>query len=228
MNIKSKSTLLLVLLTIVFLICSTLVLAISFKKSDSNEVYAEAHDHSGWTDTASLPSSAGNYYLTADVVISDMYGWTAPTGVTNLCLNGHKITFASSALNGIIVSEGDTLNLYDDGTETHKYKIVEHVAVIDDSYTADYKTFKGGYITGLDDFTTDAIDVHGVMNMYGGTVIGNKLYSAIRLMGNTPEFNMYGGAVIGNYSTYNTSVGVNTGRKGWYTVQCNNRYKGWR
>ena len=41
MNSKTKSTLLLVFLTITLIICSTLVLAFSFKKSESNVVYGE-------------------------------------------------------------------------------------------------------------------------------------------------------------------------------------------
>ena len=42
-----------------------------------------------WTSTTSLPSSAGYYYLTADVELN--YTWDAPTGI-RLCLNNHTIT----------------------------------------------------------------------------------------------------------------------------------------
>ena len=59
MNSKTKSTLLLVLLTITFIICSTLVLAISFKKSESKEVYADepsaASSFTGGTGTSGDP-----------------------------------------------------------------------------------------------------------------------------------------------------------------------------
>ena len=56
-------------------------------------VHAEAeHSHSGWTawnKMGALPTSAGNYYLVSDVQLDT---WTAPSGETNICLNGCKIS----------------------------------------------------------------------------------------------------------------------------------------
>ena len=65
------------------------------------------HEHDSdsiaWTATDSLPTSAGNYYLTQSVSGS----WTVPTGEVNLCLNGQTI-------NGkITVGSGATLTLTD-------------------------------------------------------------------------------------------------------------------
>lgn len=56
-----------------------------------DKVPAEKHEHDGvtyipWTKTDSLPTDAGNYYLTENVTLS--YGRTVPEGMTSLCLNG--------------------------------------------------------------------------------------------------------------------------------------------
>ena len=78
-----------------------------------------AHAHNNiiftpWTSGNSMPNSSGNYYLAGDVSLSST--WTAPSGETHLCLNGHNITFSSGYIS---VGSGSTLNIYDcqdDGT----------------------------------------------------------------------------------------------------------------
>ena len=61
-----------------------------------------------WSSTDSLPDKVGSYYLTEDVKLSA--SWTAPTGTTNICLNGHNITFSGGCIS---VGSGRTLNIYD-------------------------------------------------------------------------------------------------------------------
>ena len=47
-----------------------------------------------WTETDSLPDTEGSYYLSADVMLPEV--WTVPSGKTiNLCLNGHQIKLAA-------------------------------------------------------------------------------------------------------------------------------------
>ncbi len=68
-----------------------------------------------WESTTSLPTTAGNYYLTDDVTISAT--WTVPTGETNLCLNGHTISYAGSNGSVILINNANTkLTVYDCGT----------------------------------------------------------------------------------------------------------------
>lgn len=76
----------------------------------------EGHSHEGWTawtETASLPTSSGSYYLTEDVELTDEWNVTGGRNIT-LCLNGHDITQTTSGKRVIIVQGTDTvLSLYD-------------------------------------------------------------------------------------------------------------------
>ena len=145
------------------------------------------HEHDGlnftkWTSTNSLPTSAGNYYLSGDVTISST--WNVPSGTTSLCLNGHGIKMTG---NGSVVSVGNgaTLNLYDCGDTVHKYTVDEnHLATVNDALNGvngvDYFTFTGGYITG-GKMTAKNSAGGGVkvasgayFTMNGGTIIGNS------------------------------------------------------
>ena len=66
-----------------------------------NELRLAEHAHkniiySAWEEIDSLPTTAGNYRLESDVTISET--WNVPAGVTNLCLNGHKITYTGNSI----------------------------------------------------------------------------------------------------------------------------------
>ena len=84
------------------------------------EIPAPAHTHDGitfdaWEHTDSLPTEAGNYYLTADVAISAT--WTVPAGETKLCLNGHTLSYTGSNGSVIQLNNADQkLTVYDCGT----------------------------------------------------------------------------------------------------------------
>ena len=47
-----------------------------------------------WTDSSSLPTTQGNYYLNTDITLRSK--WSVPTGTTRICCNGHKIIGAYS------------------------------------------------------------------------------------------------------------------------------------
>ncbi len=71
----------------------------------------EKHEHNdvtftAWTATDSLPDTAGNYYLTENVTLNNM--WSVSSEMT-LCLNGKTI----SVNNVIQINSVGTLNLYD-------------------------------------------------------------------------------------------------------------------
>ena len=127
-----------------------------------NDVRADEthnHNHSGWTnwgddadEQTSMPDSEGNYYLTSDINLS--YQWDVSQGTINLCLNGHKIVQTKDFQNTIYITNGATLNLYDEsdngGTITH-------------SKDEDNKPINGSGVW-VDD---------GTFNMHGGSVSGN-------------------------------------------------------
>ena len=161
----------------------------AFNEDNFVVVYADGHTHNSitfeeWTSADSLPDS-GNYYLTQDVTISST--WKPATG-TRLCLNGHAIKREGDG-NVIEVKQAGALYIYDCDHETeHKYTIDESgLAIVDDSLTADYQTFTGGYITG-----GKGVNTGGGIYLPGGTKKGN-----------TTSLYMYGGTIIGNTTTGN-------------------------
>ena len=50
-----------------------------------------------WTKSDGLPETAGNYFLSADVTLTET--WTMSSGTINLCLNGYEIKLAAPADN---------------------------------------------------------------------------------------------------------------------------------
>ena len=135
----------------IFILASLIIssiLLISFNVSAKEH---EGHDEivNAWNSNDSLPGQ-GNYYLKNDVTLTSTW---KPYSSVKLCLNGHGIR---------MIGEGNvieptcmtnvleiSLYLYDCTDVEHKYKFDENgLAVVDDSLTEDYLTFKGGYITG--------------------------------------------------------------------------------
>ena len=193
--------------------------AVSGTSSDKQYVKVEAaaspaHTHGGitfaaWSTADSLPTEAGNYYLTTDVTLSAH--WDAPTGTTNLCLNGHKIDYTGNDSHVgdephedgsmIRIPNGSTLNLYDDGTAEHRYTLdAERYSMLaaqvkDDATGANVQTFTGGYITGG---KARAIinPKGGNFTMNGGTIIGG-FNRGVSVSDGT--FTMNGGNILGNY-----------------------------
>ena len=155
-------------------------------------VNGHEHDTAGtewteWTTAASLPGTAGSYYLTQSV----SENWAVPAGEVTLCLNGQtingSITVGGSAkltltdcsgngkIQGGVTVNGGTLELYS-GTITGGVQVGK----------------KGGtYQTGSS-FT-----------MYGGAITGNEDYGGVFLVGTTnhiapPSFTMHGGTISDN------------------------------
>ena len=185
-------------------------------KAVYSQVSTHSHDEIGfdaWTSTNSLPTTAGDYYLTNDVTISGT--WTVPSGTTNLCLNGHGIRMTGNS-SAITVNSGATLKLYDCDTATeHRFTVSNAqsngagFATVNDSLTSNYKTFTGGYITGGKGTRVSSwseggalyID-GGTVEMYGGTIIGNGQHGTTHGGGfvtrNSATFKMYGGSIQNN------------------------------
>lgn len=133
-----------------------------------------------WEGTADMPLTAGNYYLTADVTLSE--SWVLPHGETNLCLYGHTITFDGSVANaqhGIIsiTDPADTLSICD--------------------------CAGGGKITGGTAAQGGAIYNNGILNLYSGELSGNTAADDGGAVYSSGTFNMYGGKITLN--TTNTA-----------------------
>ena len=138
-----------------------------------------------WTATDSLPTEAGSYYLANDVTISST--WDVPSGTTNLCLNGKTITFSGTLGSVIKIENGNTLNLYDCGSNG--------------TITGGKATYGGG------------VNVNsGTFNMYGGTISNNNATSdGGGVYINSGTFNMYGGTITNNTAgQYGGGVAFNT------------------
>ena len=139
------------------------------------------HDHDKmkpWTETTSLPNTAGSYYLTQNVTLKKE--WEVPADIT-LCLNGKSITLDAAGAVIYKQSYDLTLTLYDckgSGTITHG---------TDSTGT----TYNG---CGVSMYS-------GTFNMYGGAITNNSCGSSgggVYVERGT--FNMSGGEISGNTS----------------------------
>ena len=189
------------------------------------------HEHDSdsiaWTATDSLPTSAGNYYLTQSV----SENWTVPAGEVNLCLNGQtingKITIGSGAtltltnctgngkVQGEVTVNGGTFELYG-GTITGGVQVGKKGA---DYQTGSSFTMYGGAITGNEDYcgvflvgTTNHIDPPS-FTMHGGTISDNTAGASDGggggvYVGEKCSFTMDGGTITGNTATNGNGGGI--------------------
>ena len=139
-----------------------------------------------WNDTSAMPPSAGNYYLTADVNITE--SWTPADG-TSLCLNGHTVS-AKNTVSGIIfIKQNKTFNLCD---------CVGSGKICGNSSS---NPNCGGGVTN-----------QGTFNMFGGEISENLAIHFGNGVYNRMTFNMYGGKIKGNKpaasESYNMGGGV--------------------
>ena len=150
------------------------------------------HDHDSdsiaWIATDSLPTSAGNYYLTKSVSES----WTVPTGVVNLCLNGQTIS------GSITVGSGASLTLTDCSSD-NSGKIQGGVTVNGGTLELYSGTITGGVEVGRHSKPATGSS----FTMYGGTISGNTDTGGVFLVGTTnhidpPSFTMHGGTISDN------------------------------
>ena len=139
------------------------------------------HDHDKmkpWTETTSLPNTAGSYYLTQNVTLKKE--WEVPADIT-LCLNGKSITLDAAGAVIYKQSYDLTLTLYDckgSGTITHG---------TDSTGT----TYNG---CGVSMYS-------GTFNMYGGAITNNSCGSSGGgVYVDRGTFNMSGGEISSNTS----------------------------
>lgn len=138
------------------------------------------HDHDKmkpWTETTSLPNTAGSYYLTDNVTLTAE--WEPKSG-TVLCLNGKSIT-----LNAM----GDVINMSANSTIFTLYDCQKSGTITHGKDSTD-TTYNGcGVVVG------------GTFNMYGGNITGNVRTDSGNgggVLVSYGIFNMYDGKITNN------------------------------
>ena len=212
-----------------------LVMVIGFMPGMSLTTYADddplpfhVHDDidfTAWTSTNSLPSEAGNYYLTDNVTISQP--WKVNNEI-NLCLNGYgiqKIGNESDEANShnfggvIVVEAGGNLNISDCNNERIHYitltnwrgtNVSENGNETEVNNGNGVVKISGGFITGGYRTRWDGgavlVDAGGSQfTMKSGTILGNiaKQGGAIMVKFSGTNVLLKDVAVIYNLSTLN-------------------------
>ncbi len=174
----------------------TLAMIVGLMPGMSLTAYAD-----GETETATLPTSSGNYILTADVTVNS--AWHPVDGIT-LNLGGHIITQTGTNHSDgsvIVIDSGRTFTMTGTGT-----------------LTGGIGSNEGTYYVG------GGVMVLGTFNMRGGTITGNSVdgngaEGGGVWVGNGGTFNMYDGAITNNTGA---GGGVGIGVDGW----CNGKEPG--
>lgn len=168
------------------------------EKTSLNGLYGDTGKVSGYC----LP--AGAYYLESDIEIDRPIVFSSDSSLStvNLCLNGHVIKQKTNGQNVICVPLYDTLNICD----CHPERTHEGLPAALSQITGGLIT--GGDVSGVKSDSTVAINCGGgiyvrqELNLYGGTVAGNKAYS--------------GGGIYsdGNLFVYGSTISNNTAATG--------------
>ena len=177
---------------------------------------APPHTHDGitfdaWEHTDSLPTEAGNYYLTADVAISAT--WTVPAGETNLCLAGHTISKSGSGSVIQLNNANKKLTVYDDGTTGTITGGNTNGTGGGVNITAGTFTLNGGNIEGNVAENGGGVSVTGsssYFTMAGGTIRYNAgyIFTGGVLQMNSGHFTMTGGEIRYNVGKVFGGVGI--------------------
>ena len=149
-----------------------------------------------WDKTDCLPSEAGSYYLTKDVVLPDGEASRKISKEIRLCLNGHTITESKAAGESIEVEKGA------------RFYVTDCIGTGAIQRTADAKkasVIRVNYGTSPDG--------SGIMYLYSGTITGGsadyvndgseRSYKGGGGVYNAGTFRMFGGNIVNNTSTVN-------------------------
>ena len=182
-----------------------------------------------WTKTDSLPTAAGNYYLTGNVILKYNSDYSMPDGV-QICLNGYTIRSAGGTNKPTLYANGGTLTVTDCSTrgavrdikmssgellmyggrfvweliigETGALTAADRVGI--GAEVTNKGVIFGGIFDGAvinDGGTIEGGTFNGRVNLKSGDVIGGIYYGRVT----------YGGAVIHDsacrYLTFDTDGG---------------------
>ena len=137
--------------------------------------------YTDWSTANALPTTAGNFKLTCDVLLKE--SWSAPKGTTRLNLNGHTIALNATSGSVLQVPGDAVLELYD--LENNSGVITKGKGRVESGYNL------GG-----------GVFVRGTLNMYGGRIMGNSATTGGGVYTDTEGvFRMFGGKITGNTVT---------------------------
>ena len=181
---------------------------------------AQEIDFQPWTSTTSLPNTAGNYYLTANVELNSYW---KPADGTVLCLNGYSITVNADTepnevgyAGAITVNSGRTFTLADCKGEQGEYGKITH-----GTNTETNSKYPGSGVCVL-----------GTFLMYGGNITDNEVKQNYRSGGgvcvyaSAAIFTMYGGSITDNKSNNTNGSNVSGAGGGVYTIGTFTMYGG--
>lgn len=156
-----------------------------------DEVFGANHASATALSTAVSELPSGSYYLTNDIVLTNMIELFQNEDVS-ICLHGHSITISGNHI--FKIYSGTSLGIYDCGD-------AEHCGTV--------RGGKGIYVSG------------GTLNLYGGAIKegygGYGIGCGVTVSGNG-VFNMYGGAVTDNKAAGNGGGGVCVGYNGTFNM----------
>lgn len=142
-----------------------------------------------WDKTDSLPTVAGNYYLTTNVKVTKQYN---PAVDVNLCLNGHTIEGSKTTVRPIMMQQTAVLSVCDCQTGENVGSIkgatlssgtAGTVGVSGQTVGAEpvFKFYSGKLIGGTVNASGDedgggvfGINKGGVVEVYGGEIVGGS------------------------------------------------------
>ena len=191
---------------------------------------AQQHGTGNYTAANSLPTEAGNYLLTKNVMLDETKGetWMVPEGTTNLCLGGKTIMGNLSREKNVIdIPANRTLNLYDDeegaGRIVSKnYEVSGQPAYVTVVNCKGAFTMNGGTLSSIEGGEVDTgvlVSDGATFTMNGGT-IQNAGYVGVYVNaydGAEGTFTMSGGTItdcatgVWDFGTFTMSGGTITG-----------------
>lgn len=163
----------------------------------------ESHEHNGivydaWTADDSLPTTAGNYYLTKDVTLSGY--WDIPENTTHLCLNGKTIRTTGDVQVINISSGSKKLSLYDctgGGKVTGGQQSGVNNAGTFEMYGGEITGNKGLHNSNFVLYNGGGVYNTGTFYLYNGIISGNTASDGGGIY-NDGVFQMRGGKITGN------------------------------
>lgn len=166
------------------------------------------HLFTAWTKADSLPTEAGNYYLTEDVTLPDEYKLNNSADV-HICLNGHDIKKSDHYDGSLITVEGNGshLSIYD-CKETGKLTGATETYAVHVRQNGTF-TLNGGMIS---DNAAIGLFVHNNSNaiINGGTISNNT----IRVVGFNEDERPSEGIRIEDNSSVRMNGGTISGNEG--------------
>ena len=169
----------------------------AWAEDEHTHVDENGNKFTAWESDDSLPTEAGNYYLTKDVNLRDHASdWTAPEGEIRICLNGHSVK-EPTYLYKLYVTGNNKLFIYDCADEEECGSIYGRIEVEDTASV----TVNGGWIYDKNNFGIKIPeDSSGTVTVNGGVIGDADAFCGIRCeWGSNGLLTINGGKIQGEY-----------------------------